>query len=316
MAFSWIRRAGLLAACAAALLLASCGGGTVASQFHPTRAIAFGDGMGDVGQTGGRYTVNDGSVNNWTQFVANAYDLQLSPVSQGGLSYATGNARITAKPDAAGVSSTPTIQEQIDAYLAGHTFTSEDLVMVSAGTSDVIVQARMVLEGSQSADQANANLEQAGRELGQQIQRLEAAGATHILVAGPYNLGRSPWAVQIGSDGMLEPASRSFNNGLLVSLVNEGKNVLFVDAALYFNQQTADGTNNVSNKTGMACASVDPGPGIGTGNGQVNSRLCTSLTIAPGVDYGTYLWADRIYPTPRGHQLFGDYARGRITNRW
>jgi outer membrane lipase/esterase len=315
MAFSWIRRAGLLAACASALLLAACGGGTVASAFHPSRVVAFGDAMGDVGQTGSRYTVNDGSVNNWTQFVANAYDQQLAPISQGGFSYATGNARITAKPDAAGDSSTPTVQEQVDAYLAGHSFTSDDMVIVSAGTSDVIVQARMVLDGTQTADQANANLKQAGQDLGALIKRIVAAGATHVVVAGPYNLGRSPWALQIGSDGVLDPASTNFNNGLLVSLVDQGQNVLYVDAALYFNQQ-ASSTTNVSNNTDLVCTSVDPGPGIGTGNGQVNSKLCTPATITAGVDYTTYLWADRIYPTPRGHQLFGDYARGQISNRW
>jgi phospholipase/lecithinase/hemolysin len=277
--------------------------------------VAFGDAMGDVGQTGSRYTVNDGSVNNWTQFVANAYDQQLAPVSQGGLSYATGNARITAKPDAAGNSSTPTVQEQVDAYLAGHSFTSDDMVIVSAGTSDVIVQARMVLDGTQTADQANANLKQAGQDLGALIKRIVAAGATHVVVAGPYNLGRSPWALQIGSDSVLDPASTNFNNGLLVSLVDEGQNVLYVDAALYFNQQ-ASSTTDVSNNTDLVCTSVDPGPGIGTGNGQVNSKLCTPATITAGVDYTTYLWADRIYPTPRGHQLFGDYARGQISNRW
>ena len=52
------------------------------------------------------------------------------------------------------------------------------------------------------------------------------------------------------------------------------------------------------------------------GNGEVNSKLCTPATIAAGVDYTTYLWADRVYPTPRGQQLFGDYARGLLTKRW
>lgn len=314
MAFPWIRRAWLVAA-ASALLLAACGGGTVTSKLAPQRVIAFGDAMGDVGQTGSRYTVNDGSVNNWTQFVANAYDRQLTPTSQGGLSYAYGNARITAKPDAAGDSNTPTIQQQIDSFLAGNTIGSDDLILVSAGTSDVIVQARAVLDGTQTADQGSANAEQAGRDLGNQIKRLVAAGAKHVVVAGTYNLGRSPWAVELGSDGMLQTLSTSFNNGMLVTLVNDGANVLYVDFALYFNQQTSS-SSSVSNRTNAVCTSVDPGPGIGTGNGQVNSRLCSTATLLPLADYNNYLFADRIYPTPRGHQLFGDYARGRIQNRW
>jgi outer membrane lipase/esterase len=62
---------------------------------------------------------------------------------------------------------------------------------------------------------------------------------------------------------------------------------------------------------------VDPGPGIGIGSGQVNSNLCTPSTIAAGrEEYTTYLFADPVYPTPRGHQLFGDYAYDRIRNRF
>ena len=315
MAFPWIRRAWLAAAAASALLLAACGGGTVESKLSPTRVIGFGDAMADVGQTGSRYTVNDGSVNNWTQFVANSYDHSLTPTSQGGLSYAQGNARIVAKPDAGGDSATPTVQQQIDSFLAGHSINSDDLILVSAGTSDVIVQARAVLDGVQTEDQANANAEQAGADLGNQIKRLVGAGAKHVVVAGTYNLGRSPWAVQLGSDGMLQKLSTSFNNGLLVTLVNDGANVLYVDFALYFNQQTSS-SSSVSNNTTAVCTSVDPGAGIGTGSGQVNSKLCSTATLLPGADYNSYLFADRIYPTPRGHQLFGDYARGRIQNRW
>jgi len=129
------------------------------------------------------------------------------------------------------------------------------------------------------------------------------------------NLGRSPWAQQLGSDAVLESASSAFNNAMLVALVDSGSNVLYVDAALYFNQQTSSGSN-VTNYTDTLCTSTDPGPGIGTGNGQVNSHLCTPATVVPGADVTNYLWADRVYPTPRGHQLFGDYAYGRIHDRW
>ena len=315
MAFPWMRRAALLAACASAALLAACGGGSVDSQLSPSRVIVFGDGMADVGQAGARYTVNDGSVNNWTQYVANAYNHTLTPSSQGGLDYAWGNARVTATPDAAGNSSTPTVQQQIDQFLAGNSLTKDDLVIVSAGTSDVIYQAEAALSGAQTSDQMIANVQQAGSDLADQVKRLVGAGARHVVVAGPYNLGRSPWAVEMGSDSVLQPASSNFNNKLLTSLVAYGDTVLYVDAALYFNQQTSS-TSNVSNYDRAVCTSVDSGPGIGTGSGQVNSFLCTIGSILAGEDYSVYLWADRVYPTPRGHQLFGDYARGQIQNRW
>ena len=66
MATNWMRRTVMVAACASAALLAACGSSTTESAITPQRFIAFGDAMSDVGQNGSRYTVNDGSVNNWT----------------------------------------------------------------------------------------------------------------------------------------------------------------------------------------------------------------------------------------------------------
>src|SRR5205085_9210082 len=169
MALHWMKRAWLVAASASALLLAACGGGTAESQLSPGCVVAFGDAMGDLGQAGSRYTVNDGSVNNWTEVVAASYDKTLTASSAGGLSFARGNARVTAKPDAAGNSSTPTVTEQISGFLASSTPAADDLIIISAGTSDVITQARLALEGSQTSDQMLANVDQAGRELGAQV---------------------------------------------------------------------------------------------------------------------------------------------------
>ena len=107
MAVNWLRRSVLAAAgVSAAMLLAGCGSSTIESALKPERFIAFGDGLSDVGQVNGaRYTINDGSVNNWAQQLAATYGITLTPVSTGGTSYAQGNARVTAHPDAAGSAS-------------------------------------------------------------------------------------------------------------------------------------------------------------------------------------------------------------------
>jgi outer membrane lipase/esterase len=330
MATQWLRRAWLVAACTTALLLAACGGGSIVSSFTPTRVVAFGDAMADLGQNGRRYTVNDNTVNNWTEFVARGFGLQLAPSASGGLSFATGNARVTATTDAAGNTGTPSIQQQIDTFLASSKPAEDDLILVSAGTSDVIVQAKAVMDGSLTEAQAQQNLQQAAIELAAQVRRLVDAGATHVAVVGPYNLGRSAWALQTGQAGLLERLSaisgntgvnqpRSFNERLLISMVDLGANVLYIDAALEFNLITGSpGASGfeLSNATDAVCTSVDPGPGIGTGAGQVNSNLCTTSTITPGADYTKFLFADRVYPTPRGHVIFGDFAFTRIRERW
>lgn len=316
MATQWLRRAWLLAACASSLVLAACGGGSIESQFHPTRIVAFGDAFADLGQNGARYTVNDGSVNNWTQFVANAFSVSLAPSASGGTSYARGTARVLAKPDASGNAATPTVKEQIDGYLAGQTLGVNDLVIVNAGIADVTVQAHAAITGAQTRDQMLAAIGQAGRDLGTQVRRLVQAGATHVVVVGPYNLGRSPWALQLKQESLLLDASSRFNEQMLVSIVDLGANVLFVDAALYLNLVSSSPVGyEFNNATEVLCNSIDAGAGIGTGAGQVNSNLCNSGTLA-STDTKRTMWADRIYPTPHAHRLFGEYAYNRIKERW
>jgi len=328
MAIQWLRRTWLLAA-ASALALTACGGGSIVSSFKPSRIVAFGDGMADVGQTGAKFTVNDTSVNNWTQVVANSFGLTLAPVAQGGTSYATGNARVNTKPDAAGNSSTPTVVEQVDSFLAAGAPAAQDLIILNAGTSDVIAEVEATLNGTQTSDTMVAHVQQAGIDLAAQVRRLVNAGATHVVVVGPYDLGRSAWAVQTAQGPLLERLSaisgntganqpRSFNERLLISMVDLGANVLFVDAALEYNLITANpGASgfDLTNVTDPVCTSVDPGPGIGTGAGQVNSNLCTPSTVTTA-DYNKFLFADRVYFTPRGQVIFGDFALARIRDRW
>lgn len=316
MAIQCSRRAWLVAACASALLLGACGGGSIESQLAPSRIVAFGDATADLGQAGARYTVNDTSTNNWTQVVAAGFGRPLTASAAGGLSFATGNARVLAKPDAGGSTATRTVLEQIDTFLASGAPGANDLLLVSAGTSDVIVQAQAAITGAQTRDQMLAALGQSGRDLGAQVRRLVNAGAKHVVVVGSYNLGRSPWAVQLGQGSLLEAASSRFNEQMLVSMVDLGANVLYIDAALFFNLATANPSQyDLNDVTNPVCNSVDAGAGIGTGTGQVNSRLCTAATLV-STDYAKYLFADRVYPTPRGQQLFGDFVYSRIRERW
>jgi outer membrane lipase/esterase len=317
MSSHWMRRALLALASASALLVVACGSGTIESQLQPSRIVAFGDGFSDLGQGGSRYTVNDASINIWIQEVATSFGLGLTPVSAGGTSYATGNARILGKPDAAGNSATPTVKEQIDSFMAGGAIGANDLLVINGGTGDLVAEAAKAISGAQTSDQMVTNVKQAGRDLGAQVRRLVQAGAAHVVVVGPYDLGKSPWATATGQASLLSEASARFNEQLLLSIVDLGANVLYVDAALLFNLMAAGPAGyDLSNVTDVVCTSVDPGPGIGTGSGQVNSALCNTSTLAAGSDYTHYLFADRIYPTPQGHRKFGDYAYERIRARW
>ncbi|HEU5323505.1 MAG TPA: SGNH/GDSL hydrolase family protein, partial [Methylomirabilota bacterium] len=241
MATQWLRRGWLLAACASGLLLASCGGGDIVSQLNPSRVVAFGDASADVGQNGRVYSINnDGTVNNWTKYVANAFGKPLAASAEGGLSYAIGNARVALEPDAAGSTATPTVTEQIDTFLQGGAPGQNDLVIVNAGTSDVIVHAKAVFDGTETSDQAMAEMKTAGQALGAQVRRLVSAGGKHVVVVGPYNLGNSPWSVETGQGALLKSLTQQFNEQMLVSIVDLGASVLYVDAAYYYNLVTAN----------------------------------------------------------------------------
>ena len=321
MAVNWLRRSVLAAACASATLLVACGSSTIESALKPARFVAFGDGFSDVGQVAGiRYTVNDGAVNNWTQQVAATYGLTLTPVSAGGTSYAQGNARISARPDAAGNAVTPTVVQQIDTFLASGSFKESDVVLLGAGTADIVALAANVAAGTQTREQMLAQAEQAGREMGAQTQRLVKAGARYVVVAGTYNLGRSPWAEGTGPAqvDLLTDASSKFNQALLISIEKQGANVLYVDTAYYYNLVTGSPSSyGFDNADDAVCTSVDAGFGIGIGTGQVNSALCTPATVRSGVDnYNRYVFADRVYVTPEAQRLFGTYAYDRLLARW
>ena len=313
MPFQRLRRALLTAACALPIVLAACGGGDIVSEFTPARLVVFGDAFSDAGQRGVRYTVNDGSAINWTQQLASRYGRAVSPSSAGGSSFATGSARIIAKPDAAGDASTPTIAEQVSAFGAP---AEGDLVVVSGGVADLLAQMAAFNAGSQTQAQTIENARQAGRDLGAQVRRVVSAGAQRVIAVGPYNLARSPWGRASGQSGFIEQLVTTFNSALLVSIVDLGANVLYVDAALFFNLVTAaPSAYGLTDATSIACNSNDPGPGIGIGAGQVNSATCTGSTLNVA-NPGTLLFADPVYFTSSGNVNFGNYAFDRARERW
>jgi outer membrane lipase/esterase len=318
MAFQWMRRVLLALAPMALLALAGCGSGTIESQFTPTRMVVFGDGMSDMGNTGVRFSVNDNATAMWARLVALDYGVALDKSASGGTDYATVNARVVLKPDPAGSTATPTIKEQIDAFLAANgSFTDKDLVVIQGGTGDIIAQVAAYKAGTITGDQLTQNVKQAGRDLAAQAKRTTAAGANHVLVLGVYDLGRSPWAVTTSQQTLLSAASTAFNDALLIDLVDEGQKMLYVDWALLFNLMVANPASYAfTDVVTPVCTSVDPGPGIGIGTGQVSSALCTTSTVVSGANYTTYLWADAVYPTPSGHSRIAEYTFSRVRARW
>lgn len=300
------RRFALSAVVMAVAGLAGCGGGTkTESTLVPTRFIAFGDGLTDAGQVGGTiYTVKDGSSNNWAQITAANYGLALKAQSAGGQNWARGNARVALKPDAAGSAATLTMTEQIDAFLASNTIGKDDVLLLSPGISDLVVQGDGVKAGTIAAANALANAQAAGKAVAAQAKRLVAAGGTHVVVAAAYNLGKSPYATANGLNSLLESASLKLNEAMLIDLVNDGANVLYIDMAFRTNQIiNQPGSNGFTNSAAAACTTP-------------TATTCLPSTITTGVTYDSYVFADDRYFTPAMQRVLGDYAASRVRSRW
>lgn len=318
MAFQWLRRALMALACAT--LLAACGGGNIVDPFQPTRMVVFGDGFAALGTGNDRYTINDGSTNIWTLQLASRYGLAASAV----VSAATGNARVTATTGATGAGATPTVATQVSNFLTtGGGPLSGDMIVINAGTADIVAEAA-------NSSTARTNIMQAGTAMGTLVQDLVRAGAKRVVVVGPYNLGVSPWATATGQTSTLQGYSIDFNNALLIAISSlDNRQVQFVNLAQYFQQAAVSPSSfGLSNSIDLACSAdatatptaVDPGLGIGTGANQVNSSLCSPSTLAVSngstINPALYLFADRIYPTPVAHRLFGDFAYTTLRARW
>jgi outer membrane lipase/esterase len=270
-----------------------------------------------VGQKGTRYTVNDGSVNNWTLQLASRYGKTITPVASGGLSYAAGNARITAKPDAAGDATTLTVTEQIDRFLASGTFGANDVVLINGGISDLIAGMAAVRAGTTTPADMVAAARKAGQELATQVRRLVNAGAKHVVVTGTYDLSKTPWATAISQTSLLNDASSRFNEGLLVNIVDLGANVLYMDAAYYVNLYTSSpGSYSFDNATtaGVHLGGRRQRHWHRRRPGQLG--LCTTATLLPSANQNKYVFADAVYLTPSAHRQLGDYAYDRLRARW
>lgn len=277
--------------------LSGCGSGDVVSALSPSRFIVFGDGLSDLGQSGARYTVNDGSINIWAERLAARYGKSVRAQSAGGLGYAQGHA-----PDAPLPRSLP---EQVDAFLAANRFEPQDVSLLNLPMADVLAPAAAVKAGRVSEAAALAQISQSAAGHVATVRRLIAAGARYIVVCGVYDLGKSPWAAQQNQKTFLSTASLRFNDSFKVDAVQLATHLLYVDAAFVINRNT------------------DPklGPAYGFSNFDAplcttpSALGCTDATLASSAK-SAYVFADAIHLTPASAITLGDYAYDQLRARW
>jgi outer membrane lipase/esterase len=287
---------GLAASVGASALLAACGSGDIVSALSPTRFISFGDGISDVGQGGSRYTINDGTVNIWSEKLAGRYGRSLSAQVAGGLGFAQGHAVGQALPR--------TLAQQIDAFLASNTFTTTDVVLINLPMTDVLTPLAAVKAGTLSESAALAQIDATGRAHVTQVRRLIAAGAKHIVTIGVYDMGKSPWAIAQDQVGLFTTASLKMNDGFKSEGVNLGANLLYVDAAFLVNRSVLTGATYGFYLIDKAICTT------------ASALDCTSATLVSGSTATQYVFADNIHLTPACQQQLGDYAYDQLRARW
>lgn len=304
-------RAALFAGVMASALLASCGGGEQTNRFTASRVIAFGDESSVINTNGSKYTINalaagsasafDCSSNFiWIQSVAAIYGL-VFPQCQGLVPdpasriYAVAGAKVA------------DLAAQIDLHVTNGGFVSSDLVTVFIGANDVIEQFSQY--PAVGEDQLLANVDAAGVELANQVNRIASLGAKVLITTIP-DMGLTPFAGDRsagstnGNPAVLSHLSTRFNDAMLANLTNDGHKIGLIQLDEYLSaidKATQAGiTTTYVNTTLAACAIPLPN--------------CTADTLVQDAANAIWLWADDRHLGPTGQSGLASLAITRAQN--
>jgi phospholipase/lecithinase/hemolysin len=307
-----VRRAATLAAVAALATLVSCGGGEQVSKFQPARVLAFGDEASVIEPDGRKFNVNFQSDATATppltldcaqnaigvQGLAAAYGLPF-PECPGAVANPPSRILATAGAKTADVSA------QVDSFLLADTFHGNDLVMIMAGSNDLLALLDQTLTGSLSVDQAAAAAEQAGTNLSNVVNRVATLGAK-VLISTIPDLSLSPDGRDPAKNATLHRLSQRFNAKLRTGLINDGH---MIGLVLFDEDVQAIVNNPAFNTTDRICDDAH----------LADLRTCTTQTLRTLPDgttasITTWLWADGTHVGPVGHNALASLAFTRASN--
>jgi len=213
-----------------------------------SNVVVFGDSLSDVGyyrgflaaaglppqlvSIMGRFTTNPGPV--WSELLVQHYGFTPGPSNAGGTIYAQGGARVALTPGITppGQSERP-VSTQITEYLtsSGGGADPNALFSVWAGANDFFIQNAALQAGQITPAQFQANVLGAATAEIQQVGRLFAAGAQHVIVVGGFDGSFTP------AVAALDPATRAgvtaltagYNTTLWSGLASNNLRVIPVD---------------------------------------------------------------------------------------
>ena len=304
-------RIALLAGVLATALLASCGGGSQTSTFTASRVIAFGDESSVINANGSKYTINALASSSSTAFDCTTSPLWIQSLAAiYGLTFpqcpslvADPTSRIYATPGARVVD----LSTQIDQQILNGGFVSTDMVTVLIGANDVIDQFTQY--PAISEDQLLANVDAAGVELANQVNRLAGLGAK-VLISTIPDMGLTPYAGDRtagstnGNPAILSALSARFNDAMLANITNDGHKIGLMQLDQYLiaiDKATQAGiTTTYANTTLAACTVALPN--------------CNTNTLTADAVGAVWLWADDRHLSPNGQLGLASLAITRAQN--
>ena len=317
------RRCGVLAV---ALVLASCGGSEQKSDFEATRFIALGDETSSIldidgNFNGHKFSVNGTAANSQTQVDCREHRIWIQSLTSafGSFVFPTCNPAGSAVFDppnrirATVGARVADLATQIDAQLAESDFRKGDLVTVLVGANDVLAQYAQY--PSVSEVQLTANVEEAGREVARQVNRLAGTPAK-IVVSTIPDVAYSPYAraqkashIDTDRQLLIQRLVTAFNTALKLELINDGRRIALVllDESVRAVVNNP-GTFGIVNSSDAACdlsKSLLTPPSI---------LDCTEFTLIPGATGATFLWADDRHLGYGGQLMLGQLAVDRALN--
>jgi phospholipase/lecithinase/hemolysin len=290
-----------LAACCSGALV----GGSAAHAAQFSAEYVFGDSLSDVGNVslfthggepaspyvGGQFS--NGPV--WAQDLAGRLGLPaLTPSLAGGTDYAFGGA--TTGSASTNNSEVPDLEEQVGAFLLGHTPAPSDaLYTFSIGANDLFA----ILDSGVSLPIALADARAAALVVGSEASALAAKGARDLALFDVPDLGLTPGITALGPDASVAASALSayFDQQVLADLAPaEAAGLTVYDLNTYGLIDAAvqkPGAFGFSNVTAPCWTGGFTGPAPG-------DSLCSTPD--------TYLFWDGVHPTAAGHLLVADAA--------
>jgi phospholipase/lecithinase/hemolysin len=283
---------------------------TVPSGGLVANLVVFGDSLSDTGNaalaTGGALPnpalYYQGRFSNgpiWVDTLAKYLGAPaVQPSLAGGLDYAFGGATVAYQNQPPPFNTFPRVSQQVAQYLASHTPSANDLMVVWGGANDFIE--------SFSSPTGPISPVLSADTLATSLVTLASAGARQFVVPNLPPLGETPFIRGLGLPGLSTAADQwtaAFDAELAADVGNfkaghPGATVVSLDVAGLFQQVTQP-----SNPFGFVNTTDAVGPLV------PGTVFLAAITASDPQDY---LFFDGVHPTSKAHQLVGVEAAAGV----